>query len=130
MFENILGLDTSTWQPVVKEWAALVRAHPQHRLGGPQPEACSRWLRRHKKPLHLAGVIVRLPTTRAWLCDPARFADAVLLLVTGGKLKPFPKPKARPPAVLPPPSRGRSGNRPFKAKPSRPRNAAPASATA
>ena len=86
MFGNSLGRDTKSWQPLKRLFLDLVSDCPAHQLGGAHPNAVSKFLRRHARALHEAGIAIRLQSG-TWLADPERLPAAVLLLATGGTLE-------------------------------------------
>ena len=69
------------WRPTIALWLELAERQPHLRIS-PTAHAWNGFFRHHREALANANVVIRL-TSRNWLADPGRFADAVRAIKCG-----------------------------------------------
>ncbi|MGQ0582783.1 MAG: hypothetical protein ACT4O6_12660 [Reyranella sp.] len=77
--------DLTEWRPAIELWLELAEKNRHLRIS-PTVTAWYGFFRNHKDALTEAGVVIRL-TSRNWLADPVRFANAIQAIKCGLPIK-------------------------------------------
>lgn len=85
MTPSVYPPELERWRPAAALWLELAEQQP-HLAISPTVTSWYGFFRHHREALAAAGVVVRL-TSRNWLADPARFANAVTAIKCGASIE-------------------------------------------